>query len=179
MVVTATAGKTDAVEIFQDLNGKLSPHVQTIAEISRTGGASRLIQFADQAGKRDDTIVAVITIFHDRNDEPLLRGMAQYLAHHLLVGIRFTGEIANPPGLIAKQRGRFLQDCLLLCGEPGFVIRQMQPAVVAFDHAALTHVFYQQQHQRIVFHWQRHTTQALAPRARFILMLFMVGGKRV
>ena len=105
--------------------------------------------------------------------------MAQYLAHHLLVGIRFTRQIANPPGFIAKQRGHFLPDCLLLCGEPGFVIRQVQPAVMAFNHPAFAHVFNQQQHQRIVFHRQRHASQALTTRTGFILMLFMVSGERV
>jgi hypothetical protein len=58
------------------------------------------------------------------------------------------------------------------------VIRQMQPAVVAFDHPAFAHVFNQQQHQRIVFHRQRHASQTLAARAGFILMLFMVRRER-
>ena len=105
--------------------------------------------------------------------------MAQHLAHHLLFGIRFAGQIPNPPRLIAKQRGYFLPYRLLICGEPGLVIRQVQPAVVAFNHPAFAHVFNQQQHQRIVFHRQRHASQTLAPRARLVLMLFMVSRERV
>ena len=104
--------------------------------------------------------------------------MAQYLTHHLLVGIRFAGQIANPPRLIAKQRGHFLPYRFLLCGEPGLVIRQMEPAVVAFDRPAFAHVFNQQQHQRIVFHRQRHAPQTLTARARLILMLFMIRCER-
>ena len=37
MIVAATAGKTDAVEIFEDLNRQLAPDVQRIAEIRRAG----------------------------------------------------------------------------------------------------------------------------------------------
>jgi hypothetical protein len=37
MVVAATAGKADAVEIFEDLNRQLAPDVQRIAEIRRAG----------------------------------------------------------------------------------------------------------------------------------------------
>lgn len=54
----------------------------------------------------------------------------------------------------------------------------MQPAVVAFYQPTFAHVFNQQQHQRIVFHRQRHASQAFTSRAGFILMLFMVSGER-
>ena len=37
MIVAATAGKTDAVELFEDLNRQLAPDVQRIAEIRRAG----------------------------------------------------------------------------------------------------------------------------------------------
>lgn len=37
MVVTATASKTDAVKILEDLNRQLAPDVQRIAEIRRAG----------------------------------------------------------------------------------------------------------------------------------------------
>jgi hypothetical protein len=37
MVVAATAGKANPVEIFEDLNRQLAPDVQRIAEIRRAG----------------------------------------------------------------------------------------------------------------------------------------------
>lgn len=37
MVITATAGKADTVEILEDLNRQLAPDVQRIAEIRRAG----------------------------------------------------------------------------------------------------------------------------------------------
>jgi len=48
MIVTTAAGKANSVKIFQDLNSQLATHIETIAEICRTGRASRLIQLADQ-----------------------------------------------------------------------------------------------------------------------------------
>ena len=68
MIVTAAAGKADAVEILQDLDRQLTAHVQPIAEIRCAGRAARLIQLADQVGKRHNAIVTVVTIFHDRDD---------------------------------------------------------------------------------------------------------------
>ncbi|VAU68909.1 Uncharacterised protein [Klebsiella pneumoniae] len=46
------------------------------------------------------------------------------------------------------------------------------------NNAAFTHVFNQQQHQRVVFHGQRHAPQTFTARAGLILMLFMVGRQR-
>ena len=37
MIVAATAGKTDAIKILEDLNRQLAPDVQRIAEIRRAG----------------------------------------------------------------------------------------------------------------------------------------------
>ena len=51
--------------------------------------------------------------------------------------------------------------------------------MVAVNIAAVAHLFNQQQHQRFIFHRQRHTTQAFAPRTRLIAMLFMVSRQRV
>ena len=76
MVVTAATRKPNTIEIFQDLNRQLAPNVQPIAKIGCTGGAARLIQLADQVSKRHNAIVTVITIFHDRNYQPLLRRVA-------------------------------------------------------------------------------------------------------
>ena len=103
MIIPTTTGKPDTVEIFQDLDRQLAANIQPVAEIGCTGRASFLIQLADQVGKRNNAIVTVITIFHDRDDKPLLSRMPQYLAHHLLVSVRLAGQVANPPWLIAKQ----------------------------------------------------------------------------
>ncbi|MNN96623.1 hypothetical protein D3C81_2156480 [compost metagenome] len=83
------------------------------------------MQIADQTGKGDDAIVTVIAIFNDRGYQPLLRGVAQYLTHHHFIRRGFAGQIAHPPGFIAKQRRGFLPDGVLFRGKSGFVIRQM------------------------------------------------------
>ncbi|CST32433.1 Uncharacterised protein [Shigella sonnei] len=67
-----------------------------------------------------------------------------------------------------------MPDGLLLFAEARFVIRQMQPTVMTEDVAAFAHLFNQQQYQRFIFHWQRHTSQTFAPRTRFIAMLLMI-----
>lgn len=67
-----------------------------------------------------------------------------------------------------------LPDGLLLCTEARFMIRQMQPAVMTVDVAAFAHLFNQQQYQRFIFHWQRHTSQTFAPVTVFIAMLLMI-----
>jgi len=93
----------------------------------------------------------------------------------LLVGGGFASEVAHPPGFIAKQGICFFPHGLLRRGKARFMIRQVQPAVVAVQLAALAHLLDQQQNQGLVLHRQRHTTQAFPSRARFILMLLMVG----
>ena len=45
----------------------------------------------------------------------------------------FAREIAHPPRIVAEQGFHLLPDRLLLVGKPGFMLRQMQPAVMAVD----------------------------------------------
>ncbi|UMX59475.1 hypothetical protein MJ391_27160 [Escherichia coli] len=67
-----------------------------------------------------------------------------------------------------------MPDGLLLFAEARFVIRQMQPTVMRLRmSAALAHLFNQQQYQRFIFHWQRHTSQTFAPRPRFIAVMLL------
>lgn len=61
VIVTAAAGKANAVEVLEDLDRQLTPDVQPVAEICRAGGAALAIQLADQVGKGDDPMVTVIT----------------------------------------------------------------------------------------------------------------------
>jgi len=74
VVVTATAGKTDAVKVLENLYRQFTTHTQAVAEICRAGGTLRLIQFADQIGENLNPIVTIITIFYDRRDQPKLGG---------------------------------------------------------------------------------------------------------
>ena len=45
----------------------------------------------------------------------------------------FARKIAHPPRIVAEQSLHLLPDRLLLVGKPGFMLRQMQPAVMAVD----------------------------------------------
>ncbi len=63
----------------------------------------------------------------------------QNTAHSLLVCPYLPRQVTHPPGFIRKQRGGFLPDSLLLRSEARFMIRQVQPAVMAVDISALPH----------------------------------------
>ena len=45
----------------------------------------------------------------------------------------FARKIAHPPRIVAEQSLHLMPDRLLLVGKPGFMLRQMQPAVMTVD----------------------------------------------
>ncbi len=178
MFITATAGKADAVEIFQNLNRQFTAHVQAVAEIGGDGRAFFAIERADQIGERHNAIVTVVAIFNDRRDKTLLRGEPQQLAHRLFFFARFARQIAHPPRLVAKQSLDFLPQRLLSLTETGFMARQMQPAFAARELPVTAHPLDQRQHQRLRLGRKRHATQPFAARAGLFAVRFMVAGER-
>ena len=75
----------------------------------------------------------VVTILDDRGNHPLLRRLAQHRAHQGLFNMDFARKIAHPPRIVAEQSLHLMPDRLLLVGKPGFMLRQMQPAVMTVD----------------------------------------------
>ena len=77
MVIATPTGKTNAVEVFQNLHRQFAADIQLITKIRCAGRAIKLIARTDQIGKLLDAITAVVAIFDDRRNQPKLSRLAQ------------------------------------------------------------------------------------------------------